>query len=116
MMHFKRTRTTLEQTRVHGQVVLETNQVEIKSYDYMFANVYLTEALTKTTHFWMDMAVGDLYVTALNANGTRTDNGRLFIFNSAKELVTGALNINEIYTFVIKLGHGDPDGRYAFWL
>ena len=92
---------------------IEATNPEIKQYDYMIIDMMLREALTAPVNFWMDLATGDVNVTILQADGTRTDNGRLFIFNSAKELVTGALNIDEIYTFVIKLGHGDPEGRYA---
>ena len=95
-----------------GLIELKQSSLEIKKYDYMIFNVMLRETLSSPIIFWMDMAVGDVNVTSLEADGSR-DNSRLHIFNAANEMVTGALDINVIYTFVLKLGHGDPDSRYA---
>ena len=76
----------------------------------MIIDMMLREALTAPVNFWMDLATGDVNVTILQADGTRTDNGRLFLI---VKRISNRMNIDEIYTFVIKLGHGDPEGRYA---
>jgi hypothetical protein len=89
---------------------LQTSKPEIKGYEYLFFNLTLMESLTHPMHLWMDM----LSVTTFNADGTKTPENLVQVFNSNKELVTGALVSNEIYTFVIKLGHDDAEGRYAF--
>lgn len=92
---------------------LETTQAFIQTYDFMIFDIELSETLTGNMNFWMDMAVGDLNVTVLKPDGTRT-NDRLFIFDTNKDLVSASLSANTVYTFVIKLGTGDPEGRYAF--
>lgn len=88
---------------------LQSNNPLIKDYDYLVFNLLLTEALTTPTHLWMDM----LSVTTLNADGTRDTENLVYIFNAEKELVTGALSPGAEYTFVVKLGHLDEEGRYA---
>ena len=92
---------------------LQSAQSAIQSYDYMIMDIKLTEALTGNINFWMDMALGDVNVTVLKPDGTKTGD-RLFIFDTDKELVLGSLAADTVYTFVIRLGHGDPEGRYAF--
>lgn len=89
---------------------LQTTDELIPNYDYMFFNVMLSAPLTQPVNFWMDM----LAVTTLNADGSKSQANTLYIINSNQELVTGAMNANEIYTIAIKLSHADEEGRYAF--
>ena len=69
----------------------------------------LTEILTKDAAFWMDMSS----VTVINANGTKSS-GKIEIYNSNFELVTGALAIDTYYTVVVKLGHSDERHGFGF--
>ena len=89
---------------------LQTTDEMIPNYDYMFFNVMLSATLTQPVNFWMDM----LNLTTLNADGSKSQANTLYIINSNNELITGAMNANEIYTIVIKLSHADEEGRYAF--
>ena len=94
---------------------LQSTESQIKNYDYLLFDFMPTELITGDITFWMDMAQPNLNTTVLKPDGTRLFNqDRIYIFNSLKELVTGSLNAGEIYTIVIRLGHEDPDGQYAF--
>lgn len=88
---------------------LQTTDVNMPSYDYLFFDLMLTETLSAPVHFWMDM----LSVTTMQADGT-IDTNFVYIINSNNELVSGPLEAGQIYTIAIRLGHEDAEGRYAF--
>lgn len=91
---------------------IESTQTDIQLYEFMIFDIELTDAMTGDIIFWMDMALGDINVSMLKPNGSII-NDRLFIFDENKELVAGSLLADVNYTFVIKLGIGDPEGRYS---
>ena len=92
---------------------LETNNLEIRDYDYIVFSLMLTQALIADMNIWMD-DFDNSNLTTLHPDGTRT-NDRLYILNGDNQLVTGALGIgvSNIYTFVVRLGHGDVPGIYG---
>ena len=95
---------------------LQADESFISSYDYMVFDILFSGALTNPITFWMDLAAGDVNVFTLQPDGTVSKTDKLYIFNVDKELVTGSLDPNVTYTFIIQLAHGDPEGRYAFGL
>ena len=80
---------------------LESTTALIKDYDYIVFDFLSKDNITGSMAFWMDMALGDVNTTTMDANGTRSREDVIYIFDTQGDLVSGALVKDVKYTLLL---------------